>query len=417
MTPPSVSMTAPAAGATVSGTSVTVSANATDNVGVASVQFRLDGGNLNAADTTAPYSTSWNSTTATDGSHTLTAIARDAAGNRTTATSVTVTVSNGTPPPPPPPAADTTPPSVSMTAPAAGATVSGASVTVSANATDNVGVAGVQFRLDGANLNAEDTTAPYSITWNSTTATNGSHTLTAIARDAAGNTTTATTVTVTVSNATPPPPAPGGLVAAFGFNEGTGTTVADASGNGNGGTISGATWTLAGKFGAALSYNGVNNMVTVADANSLDLTTGMTLEAWVNPSELGAIWRTAIIKEAGTQLAYALYGHATDTSQPSGHANVGTDTWTRGTGPLPVNSWTHLAVTYDGAALKLYVNGTLASSKPLLGNILTSTGALRFGGNSIWSEWFKGTLDEIRIYNRALAATEIQTDMGRPVGP
>jgi hypothetical protein len=143
----------------------------------------------------------------------------------------------------------------------------------------------------------------------------------------------------------------------------------------------------------------------------------MTLEAWVNPSELGAIWRTAMIKEAGGQLAYALYGHATDTNNPSGHANVGGDTWTRGTGPLPVNSWTHLAVTYDGAGLKLYVNGTLASSKPLLGNILTSTGPLRFGGNSIWSEWFKGSLDEIRIYNRALTATEVQSDMGRAVTP
>lgn len=87
-------------------------------------------------------------------------------------------------------AADTTPPTVSLTAPTSGATVSGASVTVSATASDDVGVVGVQFKLDGANLGAEDTTSPYSATWNSTTATNGAHTLTATARDAAGNTTT-----------------------------------------------------------------------------------------------------------------------------------------------------------------------------------------------------------------------------------
>jgi hypothetical protein len=315
---------------------------------------------------------------------------------------------------------DTTPPTVSMTAPATGATVSGNAVTVSANAADNIGVAGVQFRLDGANLNAEVTTAPYRISWNSTAVANGSHTLTAIARDAAGNTTTATTVTVTVSNtapAPPPPPAtPAGLVAAFGFNEGTGTTTADASGRANTGTLSGASWTTAGKFGGALSFNGVNNWVTVNGSPSLDLTNGMTLEAWVNPSALGTQWRTAIIKEQAAGLVYALYADVTDTLQPSGHVNIGGDVWTRGTGRIPLNAWTHLAVTYDGADLKMYVNGTLASTKPVVGSMTASTGPLRFGGNSVWSEWFQGSLDEIRVYNRALNANEVQSDMGRAVG-
>ncbi|MDO8742496.1 MAG: LamG-like jellyroll fold domain-containing protein, partial [bacterium] len=98
------------------------------------------------------------------------------------------------------PAPDTTTPSVSLTAPASGATVSGATVTVSATASDNTGVSGVQFLLDGIALAAEDTTSPYTVTWNTTSSTNGTHTLTATARDAAGNTTTATGVTVTVSN-------------------------------------------------------------------------------------------------------------------------------------------------------------------------------------------------------------------------
>ncbi len=139
---------------------MTVSANASDNVGVAGVQFLLDGVNLGAEDTSSPYSVSWNTTTVTNGSHTLTAVARDAAGNTTTSTAVGVTVQN----------ADTTAPTVSLTAPANGATVSG-SVTVSADASDNVGVVGVQFLLDGVNLGAEDTTAPYSINWNTATAT------------------------------------------------------------------------------------------------------------------------------------------------------------------------------------------------------------------------------------------------------
>jgi hypothetical protein len=79
---------------------------------------------------------------------------------------------------------DTTAPTVAMTAPANGATVSGTSVTVSATATDNVGVAGLQFKVDGVNLGAEDTAGPYTATWNTTTSSNGSHTLTAVARRA-----------------------------------------------------------------------------------------------------------------------------------------------------------------------------------------------------------------------------------------
>jgi Bacterial Ig domain/HYDIN/CFA65/VesB-like, Ig-like domain len=96
---------------------------------------------------------------------------------------------------------DTTSPTVTVIAPVAGTTVTGA-VTVSGNATDNVGVAGVQFKLDGANLGAEVTTPPYAATWNTTTTIDGAHVLTAVARDLAGNTATSATTTVTVANAT-----------------------------------------------------------------------------------------------------------------------------------------------------------------------------------------------------------------------
>src|SRR5207244_4322558 len=119
------------------------------------------------------------------GTHVLTAVARDAAGNVATSTAVTVTV-----------VPDSTPPTASLTAPADGATVVG-TVTISASASDDIGVAGVQFLLDGANLGAEDTNSPYSVTWDTATATPGAHTLTAVARDAAGNTVTSAPVTVT----------------------------------------------------------------------------------------------------------------------------------------------------------------------------------------------------------------------------
>jgi hypothetical protein len=188
---PTVSMTAPTNGLTVSGT-INVTANASDNIAVQSVQFRLDGANLGSPDTISAYGVSWDTTTASNGSHTLTAIATDTSNNQTTATSVTVTVNNVP--------SDVTPPTVSLTAPTGGSTVSGTTVIVSATASDNIGVVGVQFLLDGNTLNAEDTSSPYSITWNTSGVTNGTHTLSARARDAQGNTATSAGVSVTVNN-------------------------------------------------------------------------------------------------------------------------------------------------------------------------------------------------------------------------
>jgi hypothetical protein len=187
--PPVVSITSPANGTTVSG-SIAVNANASDNVGVVGVQFKLDGALLGTEDLIGPYSVAWNTATAPNGSHTLTAVARDAAGNSTTSASVTVTVSNS--------GVDTTPPVVSITAPLDSTTISGP-VSVSANATDNVGVVGVQFKIDGSNLGPEQI-FPFSFVWDSTTVANGAHLLTAVARDQAGNSTTSASVAIFVAN-------------------------------------------------------------------------------------------------------------------------------------------------------------------------------------------------------------------------
>jgi hypothetical protein len=94
---------------------------------------------------------------------------------------------------------DTVQPTISITSPTQGQTISG-TVTKSAIASDNVGVAGVQFKLDGANLGAEDTTSPYSISWDTTSISDGSYTLSATARDAAGNQTTSSSVSISISN-------------------------------------------------------------------------------------------------------------------------------------------------------------------------------------------------------------------------
>ncbi len=183
---PTPSITSPTSGATVSA-STTVSANASANI--VGVQFKLDGANLGAEKTSPPFSISWDTTAAANGQHTLTAVARNAAGQTGNSAPVSVTVQNSS----------GGGPTISITSPTSGATLSGTS-TVTAVASSTIGIAGVQFLLDGANLGAEVTATPYSYPWDTTASSNGTHTLTARARDTAGTTATSIGVTATVSN-------------------------------------------------------------------------------------------------------------------------------------------------------------------------------------------------------------------------
>jgi hypothetical protein len=317
------------------------------------------------------------------------------------------------------PPADTTPPSVDVTSPTGG-TVSSI-ISVQATATDNVGVVGVQFKLDGANLGSEDTTSPYMVTWDTRTATNAQHALTAVARDAAGNTTTSAARQITVSNVV----APTGLVAAYGFAEGTGTTAMDSSPARNHATLTNATW-AAGPFNTALAANGAGYAVA-SDRRALTPSTTATFEAWVyltsTPTELASILNKW---SQGTQDEYLL---SLDANRVVGFgwkttagSNWGTPSYNyvNSTGQVPLNTWTHIAVVRNGATLSFYVNGTLASSSAAM-----DTNPFRNGSNSLrigaqqrggMTRNFPGRIDEVRIYNRALTQGEIQTNMKTPVG-
>jgi hypothetical protein len=184
----------------VSGTvTLQASASATAPATVTSVQFLLDGLPLGGAIPSAPYTYTWTVGSTPLGTHTISAQVTDSSGNVATAQAVSVTVVSSGPPPPP----DTIPPTVAITNPVANQTVSG-TIPVSATATDDTAVTSVQFFLNGQALGGSVTTSPYAISWNTTTVTNGSYTLTALATDTANLTTLSSPVAVTVQNPAPP---------------------------------------------------------------------------------------------------------------------------------------------------------------------------------------------------------------------
>ena len=218
---------------------------------------------------------------------------------------------------------------------------------------------------------------------------------------------------VVTTNPPVPPSSGGSLVAAYSFDEGSGTTVFDSSGSGNNGTIRGANWVTYGRFGRGLAFDGSTSVVSVNDSSSLDLTSGMTLEAWVYPSSFSS-WNDIIYKGGDVY-----YLEAATSVTPG--ASVGTGSKTSSpllSSPkaLPLRAWTHVAATYDGISLKIFTNGVLAANRAQTGLLSVSALPLNIGADSSRGTYYSGVIDEIRIYSRALAASEIQTDMNTSVG-
>jgi len=278
-TPPTVAFTAPAVNAAVRG-NVNVSANASDNVAVARVDF-FDGSTQIGSDSSAPYGVTW--TTSGDGPHTLIATAFDTAGLSSSATRA-VTVDN-------------TPPAASVTSPLGG-TVSG-TISISADSSDpasGTGVASVQFLVDG-NVVATDGVAPYAASWNTSTAVNGPHLISVRATDGAGNVTTSAAVQVTVSNVAPPTVVMSitkltgyGSVGFTSWNSWAEVTVADQ----NGQPVAGATVTFAVSGGTTTTRScttGTNGMCSTTNAQvSLPKSKKSVTYTTTNVTKAGASW-------------------------------------------------------------------------------------------------------------------------------
>ncbi len=182
--PPVISFSNPISGQTLSG-AVAISVSASDNIGVVGVTYSIDGVVNGPEIMSAPYGKNLDTLTLSNASHTLSAKARDAAGNETTV-AVVVDVDNGTGS-----GADTVPPAVSIVSPTMNKEIFENSLVVAVTASDNVGVAGVKMTLDGTAFGAEDLSAPFQFTVSAVQIAaypvNSVHSITIEARDAAGN--------------------------------------------------------------------------------------------------------------------------------------------------------------------------------------------------------------------------------------
>jgi hypothetical protein len=392
---PSISITSPASGSTISGP-VTVSANASAPAGVGSVQFQLDGASLGTALTSAPYTVSWNTTGATNGPHTLTAVAVDMAGDAATSVGVVVTVNNSASPPP----------TISLTSPASGATVSG-TITVAANASGSLPISSVQFKIDGINFGLAVSASPYSISWATTGVTNGTHTVAAVAVDTNGNVGTAPAVTVTVSNPPGPPPTQG-LAGYWNFDEDSGTIAHDSSGNRYDGTITGATW-VTGKINSALSFNGSTNYVVTPN---IPLSNAFSISAWVNPAVTNQIGYARIAEtrySGGLYLGMDVSGTKYKFIVNNGSGSTGSCGASFGCaqGGTITSGWHLVTATFDGMIGILYVDNSAVASDTFTAPANTTyplyIGRYYAANGYNWS----GSLDEVRLYNRALTGGEV----------
>jgi len=200
---------------------------------------------------------------------------------------------------------------------------------------------------------------------------------------------------------------PPGLVGYWNFDQGSGTIAYDNSGNNNQGTIYGALWTT-GRINGALNFDGLNDYVDCGNSETLDPTQGATIEAWVNfnqlPSDAKHIMAIAGRSGGGTDLDIQ-----TETDNKfKFYVGPGAPSVAVSNTVVETNEWYHIAGTYQANEfIKIYVNGVLEKTTSIGITRNTNPNKLQIG-QSLWpGRFFNGTIDEVKIFNRALSAEEI----------
>ncbi len=215
-----------------------------------------------------------------------------------------------------------------------------------------------------------------------------------------------------------PPRSP---LAAYSFDEGEGEVAGDLTGE-HDGTIEGPTWTT-GKFGGALKFDGTDDCVSIPEDAQLQFLEDeeFTLEAWVRPTreDIEAIVTQqddgADEEKEEEPWAYAMLVGGEE--EPKGWLRKGGESGHVGTGgtePLPLNAWSHIAFTDDGARIRFYVDGELVGSQPTI-PLTAAEGPVTIGCNENYGNYFKGRIDEVRIYDRALDEGEVADDKTTPI--
>ena len=207
------------------------------------------------------------------------------------------------------------------------------------------------------------------------------------------------------------------------FDEGSGQVAVDSSGNGNDGTLgnsSGAddhdpAW-VDGISGKALQFDGVDDHVDFEENENLNITNELTIEVWLKAGGSTGDHQVILAKyfgiPAGNQYGYILE------LQPDGRTpqmvlgNGSTKSYSVSSMKLDINKWYFVVGTYNGTHMKIYINGDLKGTKEFNGSISSANRSLRFGAHNFNDipqdrNWFKGTIDEVRIWNRALTASEV----------
>ena len=215
---------------------------------------------------------------------------------------------------------------------------------------------------------------------------------------------------IAADRATPVQTPPSPPVAAYSFDAGEGAVAEDLAGE-HDGTIEGATWFDKGRFGKALSFDGVNDCLGIEDAPDLQLREELTLAAWVKPRGTGEE-EPILIKDDTSWFGYMLSHNRPEPNRLAGYigeeGNVTRGTSNPATSPNDV--WTHVALTFDGARIRLYVDGEEVDDSIAYGAQAT-TGDLWLGCTEAKNSFFKGLIDEVRIYDRALDEAEVQGTM------
>ncbi|OGS22805.1 MAG: hypothetical protein A2252_10795 [Elusimicrobia bacterium RIFOXYA2_FULL_39_19] len=209
---------------------------------------------------------------------------------------------------------------------------------------------------------------------------------------------------------------PSGIIGYWDFEEGAGDTAVDTSGNGNNGTIYGATRVHGpeGTDSNALSFNGINNYVSIPNSASLNVADNITIEFWFNPADIPSYAKYPLSKGTNTgNLSYIFYwiGHPAWLPQKLLILGNTDGIWGRALAPessvIPLNEWTHLAWTYSSTVGgKLFINGEKVGETAPIGQLTINTNPIEIA--RAWgNEYFKGAIDNLAIYNRALTEPDV----------